>query len=279
MTKASDNAFPSILITEGTEPSAPSAGTQRLYIDSTTHKLKRTDSSGTDVTIEGASPSGSITSSGYTQNTARLLGRTTASSGAVEEITVGTGLSLSAGSLTATGGAAGALTFLEAHTASTSATLDFTTFISSTYDNYLIEIVNLHLATNNVNFLMRVGTGGGPTYDTGSNYAWSSWRMSNSGQAGGGSAGTTSFGIDGSGGILNSANYGLSGTITLFDPQAATYKRIIGHLSYHDASSAPLSSFLTGAYLSTTALTAIRFLASSGNITDGTIRIYGYAKS
>ena len=53
MTKASDNAFPSILITEGTEPSAPGAGTQRLYIDSTTHKLKRTDSSGTDVTIEG----------------------------------------------------------------------------------------------------------------------------------------------------------------------------------------------------------------------------------
>ena len=55
MTRASDNAFPSILITEGTEPSAPAAGKQRLYIDSTTHKLKRTDSSGTDVTIEGSS--------------------------------------------------------------------------------------------------------------------------------------------------------------------------------------------------------------------------------
>lgn len=53
MTKASDNAFPSILITEATEPSAPAAGKQRLYIDSTSHKLKRTDSSGTDVTIEG----------------------------------------------------------------------------------------------------------------------------------------------------------------------------------------------------------------------------------
>lgn len=52
MAKASDNAFPSILITEGTEPSAPAAGKQRLYIDSTTHKLKRTDSSGVDVTIE-----------------------------------------------------------------------------------------------------------------------------------------------------------------------------------------------------------------------------------
>lgn len=52
--KASDNAFPSILITEGTEPAAPAAGKQRVYIDSSTHHLKRTDSSGTDVDIEAA---------------------------------------------------------------------------------------------------------------------------------------------------------------------------------------------------------------------------------
>lgn len=43
---------------------------------------------------------------GITMNTARLLGRTTASAGAAEEITVGSGLSLSAGALTATGGSA-----------------------------------------------------------------------------------------------------------------------------------------------------------------------------
>jgi hypothetical protein len=36
--------------------------------------------------------------------TARILGRTTAATGAVEEITIGTGLSLTAGTLTATGG-------------------------------------------------------------------------------------------------------------------------------------------------------------------------------
>lgn len=52
MTKASDNAFPSILITEATEPSAPAAGKQRLYIDSTSHLLKATNSSGTERTIE-----------------------------------------------------------------------------------------------------------------------------------------------------------------------------------------------------------------------------------
>lgn len=51
---ASDNPYPSLLIVEGTEPSAPSAGRQRVYIDSTSHHLKRTDSSGTDVDIENA---------------------------------------------------------------------------------------------------------------------------------------------------------------------------------------------------------------------------------
>ena len=44
---------------------------------------------------------GTLTGSGLTMNSARLLGRTTAGSGAVQEITVGSGLSLSGGTLTA----------------------------------------------------------------------------------------------------------------------------------------------------------------------------------
>lgn len=55
MTKASDNAFPSVLITEGTVPSTPAAGKQRLYIDSTTHVLKVVNSSGTASNVAGAS--------------------------------------------------------------------------------------------------------------------------------------------------------------------------------------------------------------------------------
>jgi hypothetical protein len=62
----------------------------------------------------GAAASGSITSSGLTQATARILGRTTASTGAVEEIQIGSGLSLSAGELSSTVSAGIPATLLDA---------------------------------------------------------------------------------------------------------------------------------------------------------------------
>lgn len=49
-----------------------------------------------------AAGSGAVGSSALTMATARLLGRTTASTGAIEEITVGSGLTLSAGTLVST---------------------------------------------------------------------------------------------------------------------------------------------------------------------------------
>jgi hypothetical protein len=57
-----------------------------------------------------AAPKGAFTSSGLTLATGKLLGRSTAGTGAAEEITVGSGLSLSGGSLTATGSGTGDVT-------------------------------------------------------------------------------------------------------------------------------------------------------------------------
>ena len=93
----------------------------------------------------GAAASGAITGSGLTMATARLLGRTTASTGAVGEISVGSGLSLSGGTLSATGGGGGGLThFVESEsTASPNATVpvDALTATDASYTNIDVAIV------------------------------------------------------------------------------------------------------------------------------------------
>jgi hypothetical protein len=53
MAKGSDNPFPSVLVVEGTVPSSPAAGRQRVYIDSADNTLKSVNSSGA-VTMAGA---------------------------------------------------------------------------------------------------------------------------------------------------------------------------------------------------------------------------------
>jgi hypothetical protein len=61
-------------------------------------------------TVMGAAATGPIGSSGLTMATARLLGRTTAGTGATEEITVGSGLTLTGATLAATATAGGTKT-------------------------------------------------------------------------------------------------------------------------------------------------------------------------
>lgn len=100
---------------------------------------------------------GTTTTSGLTMTTARLLGRTTASTGAIEEITVGSGLSLSAGALTATG--SGGIT-LGTYTASTSGTsIDFTG-IPSTAQR--IKVMLNGVSTNGTSVpIVQIGPSGG----------------------------------------------------------------------------------------------------------------------
>jgi hypothetical protein len=185
------------------------------------------------------------------------------------------------GTWVAVGGSAGALVLLEQHTASASATLDFTTFISSTYDEYAIEGLGIVPATNGASLLMRVGTGAGPTYDTGSNY----YGIIRIGVGGGSSNGTggTGGGQDGvsiAPIIANAAGYGQASFSARFvNPQSTSlHKHTHGTSVWHNGTEVFGTSF---GYLwaSATAVTAIRFLMSSGNIASGIIRVYGIAKS
>jgi hypothetical protein len=91
---------------DGSDFTNPDADYRRLFLGED-GLLHLRDSAGVVTTPHAGS--GAVNGSGLTMATARLLGRSTASTGAIEEITVGSGLSLAAGALTATGGGGGSL--------------------------------------------------------------------------------------------------------------------------------------------------------------------------
>jgi hypothetical protein len=120
----------------------------------TTRKLTRAQ------IVAGLAASGSVTASGLTMTTARILGRTTASTGAVEEISVGSGLTLSAGSLS---GAPGSWVEISRATASNSTSIDFTG-LTSDYELYRIDFYGV-MFENDSRMLLRTSSDNGSTYD------------------------------------------------------------------------------------------------------------------
>ncbi len=78
----------------------------------------------------------------------------------------------------------------------------------------------------------------------------------------------------------NGADENFGGTLQLFNPSSTTYvKHFISNFinnSYHNYS---LSDFIAGYGNTTSAVNAIQFKFSSGNIDDGIIKLYGVKKS
>jgi hypothetical protein len=177
----------------------------------------------------------------------------------------------------AAGGGGGALVLLEQHTAANSATLDFTTCISATYDEYLIELHNVLPASGANNFYMRCSTDGGSTYDSGSNYnaVFSYLYETGSGNVG---AGGTSFFLAGTN--VGNSTMGVCGSLRLFDPLGSSLHKGYRQETfyYHDSLSAVITQTGVGRYKSNAAVNALRFFFGSGNIASGTIRVYGIAK-
>jgi hypothetical protein len=176
-------------------------------------------------------------------------------------------------------GGAGALVLLEQHTASSSASLDFTTAISGTYDEYVVEFINVLPATSTAIPCLRFNTGGG--FDSGAHYGWAGWRWLSSGSgAVGANSGATQIQL--TLGIATTANYpGLCGTLHLYNPAGGSaYPYVTGQFFTLDSAAAvPLGTVMGGLYLVTTAITQFQVIFSTGNIASGTIRVYGIVKT
>lgn len=196
-------------------------------------------------------------------------------------ITAGTGISVSNGD--GTGGnptislsSSGAFALIQSKAASASATLDFTTGIT-TYTQILVSFYGIYPATNGSSFQMQFSTDGGSTWKSTSytsgiiKSAYNSTTFSNS-------TSTTAFLLTGP--ITNSsANQTANGVFEIFSNNVAQDPYINGMCSYYDqASAVPFQAMIVGQGGFTTA-NAYRFSMTSGNITAGTVTLYGLATS
>jgi len=174
------------------------------------------------------------------------------------------------------------ITLISSQTASASASISFTTGIDSTYKAYKFVFVNIHPGTDAVTFEFNLST------DNGSNYnvvKTSTYFRPYHDEAdtltglsyNGGLAQSTAYQLLSSPGDVNAdSDQGLQGTMNLFNPSSTTYvKHFICVNNYTAQTDFNINAFIAGYANTTSAINAIRFQMSSGNIDAGTIYMYG----
>ena len=184
---------------------------------------------------------------------------------------------------------AGAMTLIKEQTASSSSTISFVdgtsdVVLDSTYPIYVFKFINIHPATNQAHFTFNLSA------DTGSNYnvtKTTSFFLGTQNEAGTSTSleynasfdiaqgtGFTDVQFD----VGNDNDQSCAGELWLFNPSSTTYvKHFISRNHSYNASDYADDSFMAGYGNTTSAVDAVQFKFSSGNIDAGTIKLYGIA--
>jgi len=176
----------------------------------------------------------------------------------------------------------GALTKISSQTASSSASLSFTTGIDSTYKEYVFKFINIHPASDGVNFSFQASTNGGSSYGV---TATTTTFVANHKEDGSDSNFYYNTGID----LAQSTNYAIindyyvndndasgSGTLHLFEPSSDTFvKHFIADFNNLYKPTYTNRTLSAGYFNSTSVIDAVDFKFSSGNIDSGVIKLYG----
>lgn len=176
----------------------------------------------------------------------------------------------------------GALTLLSTQTASASASISFTSGIDSTYDSYVFKFIDIHPATDDVDFTFNFSTDSGSNYNVTktTTYIWTYHYENDSNaeilyETGSDLAQGTGF-QKFARRMGNAADESQSGTLQIFNPSSTTFvKHFIADAASHYAPIDGTQRALVAGYGNTTsAIDAIQFKMSSGNF-DGIIKMYG----
>ena len=194
--------------------------------------------------------------------------------------------SLSAITTKPSGLSGGTMNLISTQTASSSATISFTSGIDSTYDEYVFKFYDIHPATDQADLQFNMSA------DSGSNYnvtkTTSAFRAFHN-EAGNDTNFSYHTGEDLAQGTGfqsiayetdNASDSGISGSLHLFDPSSTTFvKHFLAQTSSCIDGGATYGiynlNFFTAGYGNTTsAVDAVQFKMSSGNF-DGVIKLYG----
>jgi hypothetical protein len=180
----------------------------------------------------------------------------------------------------------GSMVLISEQTASSSASISFTSGIDSTYPIYKFEFINIHPANNNVKLQFNLSTDGGSNYNVAkTTTAIQSYHYENNVEAilgydsGDDASQSTGFVSFIGTGIGNSNDENLSATMFLFNPSSSVFVKhflINGNTTVNSLS---YNGFTAGYGNTTSSIDAIKFQLASGNIDSGTIKLYGIKDS
>jgi len=178
---------------------------------------------------------------------------------------------------------AGGLVLLSTSTASSSASVSLTSGLTSTYKEYIFLFNNIHPATDGANLQFQVSTNAGSSYGVNitSTYFQAQHAQSDSESAleydaGQDLAQSTNFQT-----ILakepgNGNDKSVSGYMHLYEPSNTTFvKHFLARGNCQDPEPMSRDGFTEGYVNSTSAVNAIQFKMSSGNMDSGVIQMFG----
>ena len=190
--------------------------------------------------------------------------------------------SLSAITTKPSGLSGGSMNLISTQTASSSATISFTSGIDSTYDEYVFKFIDIHPATDEAYLTFQGNAAGGSGYNE--TITSTDFRAYNA-EDGSATALQYSTAFDQAQGtsfqpitqeIGNDNDQCASGTLQIFAPSDTTFvKHFLSASQYSWAGDYTMRDFTAGYFNTTSAIDEIQFKMSSGNIDSGVIKLYG----
>jgi hypothetical protein len=182
--------------------------------------------------------------------------------------------------ITVLANASDGITFISSQTASNSASISFTSGLTSTYKAYKFVFVDIHPRSANSRFTFNMSTDSGSNYNVTKTTSYFNTYHAESGADSGLTIDAGESLEQGTGfqtlmaNIYENADESGAGSLTLFNPSSTTYVKHFIATIQHMSTTYSKNNYVAGYGNTTSAINALQFKMNSGNF-DGKIYLYG----